>query len=220
MSSNIKIIYGYDTLCGWCYGFIPALRHLKKKYHELPIQVIPGGLFTGKGARPYSALVNHIQTNQIRLEQVTGNKPGNAFHTMINSENPPLAESAVPTHAIQQIKSLAPDRVLEFAHLLQEAHFGDGKDLNKVRTYNDLCEKHDLPELDTAAIVNATADDPLVAESYSLASGLGIRSFPTILLVDADDRVFSAVQNIYEPATFVAEFERQRDSYFKNSGSA
>jgi len=43
MTSQYRLIYGYDTLCGWCYGLIPALRHFSTKHPDVPVEVLPGG---------------------------------------------------------------------------------------------------------------------------------------------------------------------------------
>ena len=209
MKSVIKVVYGYDTLCGWCYGFIPAVRLLTERYPSLLIKVVAGGLFTGPGARPYATLVEHIRSKEGHLEQVTGYRPSDAFHEMITSSDEVIADSAIPTHAIIQMESLAPERVLEFAHLLQEAHFGDGKDLNKPEVYDDICKQHALPFLNTQEILQATATDPKVATHFQKAIDIGIRSYPSIILQDSEERFSITMDSIYDPEGFVAEFERQ-----------
>jgi len=80
--SSYKLIYGYDPLCGWCYGLIPALRKFHETYPDVPVEVLPGGLFTGSPARPYSSLVDHIRWAEISLERITGRKPSEVFHEM------------------------------------------------------------------------------------------------------------------------------------------
>jgi len=193
MKHPVKLIYGYDPLCGWCYGLIPAMRNFSNIHPNVSIEVLPGGLFSGDRARPYSMLVDHIRSAEIHLEQATGRKPSELFHRMIKQENCPVAISDPPSHAVLQMNSLAPERALEFAHLLQEVHYQNGEDLNMANTYNRLCDKHGFPDLDTDAIVNATSDDPLIAQSYRKASKLGVNSFPTILVADQNNKIAGTI---------------------------
>ncbi len=74
-NSYLKLIYAHDTLCGWCYGFIPALRHFVGQYPGIDVEIVPGGLMTGTPSRAYSTMSEYIKGAEVRLEQVTGRKP-------------------------------------------------------------------------------------------------------------------------------------------------
>jgi putative protein-disulfide isomerase len=210
--SPLKLIYAHDTLCGWCYGFIPALRHFSDQQPDVDIEVVPGGLFTGTPARPYAELSAYIKGAEVRLKEVTGYKPSDAFHVMITLDNHNEAASERPAHAIMQMNALAPDLAVEFAHLLQEAHFGLGKDVNDPGTYDDLCAEHGYPALDTTAITNATLADPLVAKGFERARKLGPSGYPTIFVTDQNDNVVGTIPSTYDPAAFLSEFTKIRDA--------
>lgn len=212
-NSPLKLIYAHDTLCGWCYGFIPALRYFEKHQPNVAIEVAPGGLMTGSPAKPYSEMSSYIKGAEIRLDEVTGYKPSDAFHAMITSDDAIDASSERPAHAIMQMNELAADRAAEFAHLLQEAHFGLGKDVNDPKTYNDLCAEHGFPALDTDAIVNATLADPLVAKGFERTRKLGPSGYPTIFVVDENETVVGTIPSTYDPAAFLAEFTQIRDAH-------
>lgn len=210
--SSLKLIYAYDTLCGWCYGFIPALRHFAEHLPDVDIEVVPGGLITGAPALPYAEMSAYIKGAEVHLEEVTGRKPSDAFHAMIIKGDQTVAASERPSHAIMQMNALAPDRAVEFAHLLQEAHFGLGKDVNDPKTYDDLCAAHGFPALDTDAITNATLEDPLVAKGFERCRKLRPRGYPTIFVTDEDDTVVGVIPSTYDPAAFLAEFTQIRDA--------
>lgn len=46
----MKLIYVYDALCGWCYGFSPIIKQFYKKHknHFDSIQVVSGGMIRGE----------------------------------------------------------------------------------------------------------------------------------------------------------------------------
>lgn len=209
--STIKLIYAHDTLCGWCYGFIPALRHFAEQRPDVEIEVVPGGLCTGTPARPYAELSDYIKGAQGNLERVTGRKPSEAFHAMIMQDNGPVAASEPPSHAVMQMKALAPDRSVEFAHLLQEAHFGLGKDVNDPKTYDDLCAEHGFPSLDTDAITKATLADPLVANSFERCRQLGPSGYPTIFVADRGGVVLGVIPSTYDPKAFLTAVDKIRN---------
>ncbi|MEP3277979.1 MAG: DsbA family protein [Stappiaceae bacterium] len=202
-----KLIYGHDTLCGWCFGFIPTLEHFARTHPGVEIDVLPGGLVTGDRIQPYASMASYITNAEVNLSKVTGRSLGKKFHEMMNAEDTPMSDSSPPGHAVLQMKELASERVVEFAHALQEVHFTEGKDLNKAETYDELCSKQGFPALDTDKIVRATERDPMVAKSFARAVRLGIRSFPTILIVNDQDEIISTMATIYDPDAFVRAFQ-------------
>jgi len=57
--------------------------------------------------------------------------------------------------------------------------------------------------------LQATATDPKVATHFQKAIDIGIRSYPSIILQDSEERFSITMDSIYDPEGFVAEFERQ-----------
>ena len=210
---TLKLIYAHDTLCGWCYGFIPAIRHFAEQHPDVEIDVVPGGLMAGDSAVPYMSKSEYIKGAEIRLKEITGRKPSAAFHSMIVSDNKLMAASEPPSHAILQMKALAPERAAEFADLLQDAHFGEGKDVNDPATYDELCTKHKLPMLDTVAIQKASSSDPLIAESFERCRKLEPNGYPTIFVARKDNTVIATISSTYDPTSFVAQYKEIRDSF-------
>lgn len=205
--SKVKIIYGHDTLCGWCFGFIPALDAFAVSHPEVDIEVIPGGLVQGERVGSYANMADYIAQAEINMTRVTGRALGQPFRDMLQQADAPLSISAPPSHAILQMKVLAPDRVLEFAHVLQDEHFLNGKDLNVAATYDEICDAHGFPKLDTDAIIVATEETPVVAKSYAKSASLGIQSFPTILVISEDGEFLGQINSEYDPEKFKARFE-------------
>jgi putative protein-disulfide isomerase len=206
--SKIKIIYGHDTLCGWCFGFKPTLDAFVKSHPDVEIDIVPGGLVKGNRVGSYADMAEYIAEAEIKMTRVTGRAIGQPFRDMLQQEDAPLSISAPPSHAILQMKDLAPDRALEFAHILQDEHFLNGKDLNLAATYDEICEAHGFPKLDTDAIVIATEETPAVDESYALSASLGIQSYPTILIFSEDDTLLGQINSEYESEAFRARFEQ------------
>lgn len=203
-----KLIHGFDPLCGWCFGFIPALKAFEANHLEVEIEIVPAGLFTYRRKHPYPKVAEFIRGVEGKLERITGRCHSEAFHAMATAEDAPLATSVPPTHAILQMKALVPGRVTEFACLLQEAHFTDGLNLNIGETYQTICTQNDLPELDLEAIEAAQESDAIIAESYQRAAQFGITSFPTLIIFDEQQHELRRVGSTYDPDAFEQEYLR------------
>ena len=72
--SDMKLIYYFDALCGWCYGFSPVMSKVQEKYSgKLDIEVVSGGLFLGKRAGGVNEVAPHIKAGAYKsVERRTG----------------------------------------------------------------------------------------------------------------------------------------------------
>lgn len=208
MTTEIKLIYGHDPICGWCYAFIPTLRKFSESYPDTRIELVAGGLISGDRIQPYATMYDYVTNAFARVQQSTGRIGSDAFFSMVQAPETGLVVSAPPTHALMQVEALAPERVVEFAHALQEAHFEQGLSYNYPNTYDSVTDALGLSKLDTDSILAATDDTPLVRQSYARAAALNIRSFPTCLVVDENDHLLGVIDGIYNPEQFIAAFEQ------------
>jgi putative protein-disulfide isomerase len=182
-----ELIYGFDPLCGWCYGIVPAMRRVARDHPEIPIRLVMAGLVTDEGVRPYSEMEPYIRAAEKHLMQVTGRESSEAFFRLISTPGL-MADSGPPCVAIAHVAGLAPDLAVDFAHRVIEAHHGEGADLNDPATYAPLLREIGLPE-DLPDI----HDSRLAAEVWAEGRRIGLRAFPTLALVkDGRARILSS----------------------------
>lgn len=208
MSAPFKIIYGHDPLCGWCYGFIPAMRALERRHPQAEVEVIGGGLFSGDRTPQYAEMGEYIPNAFNRIEVRSGRRYSNDFARLLDEMGERTLRSAGPTLALELVAQIAPHAKSEFAHRLQEAYFEDGMPLDEAATYDTVTDSMGLPPLDTTAILAATDDTPEVAASYARSRALDISAYPTIIVQDSEGRELGRVASEYVPDAFVAEVER------------
>ncbi|MEO0496842.1 MAG: DsbA family protein [Pseudomonadota bacterium] len=198
------LIYGFDALCGWCYGLVPAMRALVAARPDIKISVLHGGLVTGERVGPYSDMVGYIRGASARMTAVTGQELSPQFFELIETQPPIISGSAKPAWAVMQMRSLAPEHELAFAHGAQEAHFRDGKDLNDRRTYADIAAAYNLPMPDLTGLEEVTEQTLLVRDEFSRAAQMGVRSFPTVAVRGGGDSAsYSQLPSVYDPEEFV-----------------
>ncbi|MBC8067876.1 MAG: hypothetical protein IAG13_06030, partial [Deltaproteobacteria bacterium] len=131
----IRLLYGYDPLCGWCYGFVPALRRLREAKPDVAIVPVMGGLVTGARIGRYADMGGYIRGASARMTAVTGVALSPAFFARIIGNPDIVASSIVPCAAVLQVRDVAPERAAEYASAIQIAHFGEGEDLNDPATH-------------------------------------------------------------------------------------
>ena len=139
-----KIIYGYDALCGWCYGFSEelnkAVRALNK---EVDFELVSSGLFAEDIKIKMKFMSGHIKRNMQSVTDRTGMEFGNGFQELLNNDEYPY-NSMKASIAIEVIKDLMPEKVFDFAGKIQKAFFYDGDDIQCEKTYLKLIRDYDI----------------------------------------------------------------------------
>ena len=190
------LIYGYDPICGWCYGAAPAVRAAAER---VPVRLVMAGLVTGPRVGPAAAMEGYVRQASERLRAVTGRAPSEAFYAWMRSPGA-VAASAPPAVAVHAVLRQAPEAALPFALGLTEAHYAEGLDPNDPDAYAPLLARH------APGVALPDIHDPELADAaFAQGRALGISSFPTFLLETA--RGIEAMPTLYDPAALVAEIE-------------
>lgn len=128
--SDMKLIYYFDALCGWCYGFSPVMSKVQEKYKDkLDVEVVSGGLFLGKRAGAINKVAPHIKAGAYKsVEQRTGVKFGKSFLDDVFGKANMTLNSLPSTIALSIVREKFPEKQLDFASLLLKAVYFDGLD--------------------------------------------------------------------------------------------
>lgn len=171
-----ELIYGFDPICGWCYGFAPAMRAIRAAHPDLPVRLAMSGLVTGPRVGPASAMVDYVRGAAARLEAVTGRAPSDGFFDWMTSPGA-VADSGPPAAAIDAVLRARPEAAIPFAHAVIEAHYGRGMDPNDPAAYAPLLAEH-AP----GAVLPDIHDPALQEAAFAEGRALGISNFPTLAL--------------------------------------
>lgn len=182
-----EIIYIYDALCGWCYGFTPVVKLIEKKYSDrLKISVLSGGMMLGKRVGPISEMTKYILDAYKRVEEMSGIKFGEPYLDLVK-KGAYIMDSEKPGIALTVFKSYQQESLTEFAQSIQNALFVSGKDLNADETYLELIKKYSISEAEFKQKLSDELFKKQTQEEFDLVARFGISGFPTLLYKKEED---------------------------------
>lgn len=193
----MKLIYIYDALCGWCYGFTPVIQELQQQFgREMEVEVLSGGMFLSANHRPASAMYNYISQAHKQVEATTGVTFGKPFlEDYLRTDD--IMDSEKPSIALTVFKLYQPANALAFAHDMQLALNYEGKSLNEDDTYRGLLAKYQLPVEEFLEKMKDDAYRYDTIQEFNQVAQWGITGFPAAVLDDGKE--FFLIAKGYTP---------------------
>jgi len=195
-----KLIYIYDALCGWCYGFSPVMQQLHEKYAgQLEFEVMSGGMIMGLRAGPIGEVAPYIKKAYPDVERGTGIKFGEPFLENILAPGTAIFSSEMAGLAMTVFRKHQPEQVLAFAHILQNALYRDGIELSTLENYIPFAEQFGL---DGAAFIQEMETEENRYDTlmeFQTVANWGVNGFPTVLVKPVDDAQYYMIARGYTP---------------------
>ncbi|MBX9851063.1 MAG: DsbA family protein [Cytophagaceae bacterium] len=176
-----ELIYVYDPLCGWCYGFSPVMMKLKKEYGEsVKFTVISGGMIIDEREGPLSEKAAFIKWAYKNVEEGSGIKFGEAFLKGPLEDGKMFFSSMPPSLALTVFKSLHEEKSVEFAGAIQKMIYYEGKDLNAVSSYTALLKDFNIDSAEFVKRFSDSAYKEKTINDFKYSNSLGVTGFPTV----------------------------------------
>ncbi len=183
-----RIIYVYDALCGWCYGFSPVIRQFHDTYnHQFTFDVMSGGMMTGPRSQPISESMGYVRSALRIVEEQTGVEFGQAYVENILDPGTYISDSNKPGQAMTLFRVLQTGRDIEFAATLQNALYRDGIDLNVDAHYGPLVEPYGVDPDEFVAHLNDAAIIDQTTQEFTLVAQMGINGFPSVIIEKGEE---------------------------------
>ena len=180
---KMKIVYVYDALCGWCYGFSPVMTQFQDKYKDsLSFEVISGGMINGSRIGPIGEVASYISWAYKDVEKATGIKFGNEFLNKTLKNGDAIFTSIPSAIALSVFKNLDPNNSIRFASQLQKAIYFDGIEPENLENYGQIAAKFGL---DAESFILKMKDpfyERLAEEDFKKSDELNVSGFPTIFI--------------------------------------
>jgi putative protein-disulfide isomerase len=177
-----KIIYAFDPLCGWCFGFHKVIIRLREAFHEpFDFEIKSGGLVIGNRICKISEKAKYLKKSMPNVERISGVKFGEKFIQLLD-EGTYISNSIPPSIAFNVFKSFRPDLAFDIAHAIQRVHYIDGMDLNNIRPYFKVAEQFDIHKYGFMERYEDPMYERFTLEEFDLVKGWGANHYPAILL--------------------------------------
>ncbi len=186
---TVDMYYVTDPICSHCWALEPVLRRFEHEYGEhLNVRVVMGGLLP-----KWDGFAD--RANGIGGPEDVGHhwrEVGEASRMPIDGSlwtRDPVTSSYPPSRVYVVLRDRDPELARSFLRRAREAVFAFDRNISDPKVLAELVDALGQPGLDGKAIV-AEADSErghaLLDKDIALARELGVRGFPTILLVNED----------------------------------
>jgi putative protein-disulfide isomerase len=178
-----EIIYVFDPLCGWCYGFSAVIEKVYDELHDrIDFLVLSGGMVTGNRIGPISQVAPYIKDAYKSVEQATGVKFGEKFIHDILAKGDAVFNSIPPSKALAVFRLLKPGEVLGFASRLQKAIYYEGIMVEDLKAYGSIAGEFGLNPEKFILKMQEPETEEIIQNEFRMAKGLGVAAYPTVLL--------------------------------------
>ncbi len=178
-----QIIYVFDPLCGWCYGFSPVIKKAYDTYKDkADFKVITGGMVIGNQIGPIGRIAEFLRGATARVTQRTGAVFSPLFLDTILTEGKQILTSMEPSIAIQICKAEKPDKIFDFMSELQKDIYISGLKTAIPADYHRLAKKMGF---DQNKFINHLSEEAFIQKTlqdFQEANTLGIDSYPAVLI--------------------------------------
>jgi len=130
-----RYLFLIDPLCGWCYAAMPQVTVLRAHIGAARLDVMPTGLFAGKGARPMTRQFrDYAWSNDQRITELTGQVFSQAYYDQVLSDVDRAFDSGPASLILALADLLQPGRGFDLLTALQHARFVEGRHLGDQET--------------------------------------------------------------------------------------
>jgi len=182
-TKKMKVIYVYDALCGWCYGFSPVISKLHERHQEeLEFEVLSGGMVTGERIGPIGEVAGYISQAYKDVERAAGVTFGEGFLKGILAEGSAVFTSIPPAVALTVFKQHQPKKAVPFAARLQKAIYYNGIEPTNYDAYGKLAAEFGLDANAFVAQMKEEESLKMTRAEFQRAGAMGVTGFPTLFL--------------------------------------
>ena len=185
---TITLYYATDPICSHCWALEPVLNRFLYEYgHKLKVQPLMGGLLASWNG--FADRSNGIQ-KPADVEQhwkEVGVHSRMPIDGSLWKDNPILS-SYPPSRVYKVIEREHAGRAMEFLRKAREAVFAFNRNIGEEQVLVDLVNTMGL---DGGQIFKQSEEETaqdLLNQDFELAASLGVRGFPTMIIVNEEDK--------------------------------
>ena len=191
-----KVIYVYDAICGWCFGFGPSMEKLNAEFAgKVDFEVVSGGLRIGDQVGSINATAPFIKTAYKDVEKATGIMFGEKFVNGNLKSGEMILNSLPPAIAMCIFREKLPQKSMAYSKLLHEGIYVQNLEPESTAWYAEYAGKLGFDVADFNQKMKGDKYKILAEQDFSRAKSLGVTGFPAVILLK--DGKYTTISNGY-----------------------
>lgn len=180
---TMKLIYVFDPLCGWCYGFSPVIQEFVDNHPELELEVISGGMVVGDRVGPLADIAPYMRRAYKDVEDRTGVRFGKPYLDELFSEAKMIMNSEPASLALAVIKKEIEDprKHLEFAGKVQKAIYFYGMHPEDLDGLSEIMSQYGLDKTTCLSLLKSELTKEATHAEFRRSDDLGVTGYPAVL---------------------------------------
>ncbi|MGG4554013.1 DsbA family oxidoreductase [Paenibacillus humicus] len=185
---KVKLYYVTDPICSHCWALEPVLRRFQEQYgHYFQFHTVMGGLLESWNG--FADVSNGIQNPA----DVAGHWREVGEHSRMPIDGSlwldnPVQSSYIPSRVYKIIQQQNVQLADTFLRRVREAVFAFNRNIGTDEVLADIVSQMGLNGADIVDQAAMPAAQSLLEEDFELSRSLGVRGFPTIIMVNSDNK--------------------------------
>ena len=188
-------VYFADPMCSWCYGFAPVIVKLRDHFAgRLPVRIVVGGLRAGNTQPMRAQDKDYIRSAWTRV----GAASGQSFDFSFFDREGFVYDTEPACRAVVTMRTLAPDRALDFMEAVSAAFYGSNRDVTKTDVLIELAGEAGIAPIEFKETFQAAETRNATFRDFLFAQQSGVTGFPC-LVAGSEENGYSLVTSGYRP---------------------
>ncbi|MEK3762236.1 DsbA family protein [Paenibacillus sp. FSL P4-0338] len=185
---KVTLYYATDPICSHCWAIEPTLNRFIQQYGKyFELQPLMGGLLAGWNG--FADKANGIQ----QPADVAGHwkEVGEHYRMPIDGTlwlHNPIMSSYPPSRVFKVIQQRHPGKELAYLRSAREAVFVFNRNIGEDEVLTDIVNSLGLPGDDIVQAAGLEAAQELLEEDFQKVAQLGVRGFPTLVMVNEENQ--------------------------------
>ncbi len=183
-NSSLELIYVADPMCSWCWGFSPVINTIAEYIEpRATLRFMMGGL------RPLTrtAMDDAMKTSIAEHWDHVSERTGQPFDRTFFERDGFVYDTEPPCRAVCIMRKIQPSRTLAYLDGLQQAFYGDNRDITDRNILADIAADAGLESEIFLNQFDDVASAHEVAGDFSVVRQMGITGYPSVILRKDDE---------------------------------
>lgn len=178
------LVYGFDPICGWCFGFRTAVASLRQSLAgRVRWRVACGGLVTVARITPIGQTREYLQRGMAMVEAGTDARFGEGFTKGLLAQGTWVSTSEPGCRAVLLVQTLeGSEKALDFGDELSRAFYVDGRPTDDVDSLKRVAQKTKVDASRLLEAWSAPGAEHQTWQAFSKAREEGVSSYPSMFL--------------------------------------